>query len=62
MEYLTPEEMFELVHGRRTDDPEWFRFGDTVADPVDVVSILSTRMSDARKDTIERVLACRTDT
>lgn len=61
MEYVPAEEMFELVHGRRTDDPEWFAFGDEVVDPDDVVSILASHISQARKTTIERVLAQRTD-
>jgi hypothetical protein len=39
MEYVSAEEMFELVHGRRTDDPEWFRFEDAVVAPHTIVSI-----------------------
>jgi len=61
MEYVSGEEMFELVHGRRADDPEWFRFGDIVVEPGDVVSILAPRLSASRRDTVERVLADRTD-
>ena len=61
MEYVSSEEMFELVHGRRTDDPEWFRFGDAVVEPHDIVAILSPQMSQSRKATIERVLVDRTD-
>jgi len=61
MEYVSAEEMFELVHGRRTDDPEWFQFGEAVVNPDDVVSILAPQMSASRKDTVERVLANRTD-
>ena len=61
MEYVSAEEMFELVHGRRTDDPEWFIFGDTVVEPDDIVSILAPQMSTSRKNTVERVLANRTD-
>ena len=61
MEYVSSDEMFELVHGRRTDDPEWFMFGDTVVVPNDIVSILAPQMSESRKGTIERVLADRTD-
>jgi tRNA (guanosine-2'-O-)-methyltransferase len=61
MEYVSAEEMFELVHGRRTDDPDWFQFGDTVVDPAYIVSILASQMSASRKDTVERVLANRTD-
>jgi tRNA (guanosine-2'-O-)-methyltransferase len=62
MEYVTAEEMFELVHGRRTDDPEWFVFGDEVVEPSDIVSMLSPWVSDSRKDRIERALANRTNT
>jgi tRNA (guanosine-2'-O-)-methyltransferase len=61
MEYVSAEEMFKLTHGRRTDDPEWFRFGDAVVEPHDIVSILAPQMSPSRKDTVERVLAHRTD-
>ena len=61
MEYVSSEEMFELVHGRRTDDPEWFRFGEAVVEPDDIVTILAPQMSVSRKGTIERVLAERTD-
>ncbi len=61
MEYVSAEEMFELVHGRRTDDPDWFRFGDTVVEPDDVVAILASQMSSSRKQAIERVLAQRTN-
>ena len=52
--------MFELVHGRRTDDPGWFTFGDVVVDPDEIVSILAPQMSESRRDTIERVLDNRT--
>lgn len=61
MEYVSAEEMFELVHGRRTDDPEWFRFEDAVIAPDAIVSILAPQISESRKDSIERVLANRTD-
>jgi tRNA (guanosine-2'-O-)-methyltransferase len=61
MEYVSADEMFELVHGRRTDDPDWFRFGGTGVSAPDIVSILAPQMSESRKDTIERVLAKRTD-
>jgi tRNA (guanosine-2'-O-)-methyltransferase len=60
MEYVSSEVMFELVHGRRTDDPEWFRFGDAVVEPCDVVSILGPQISETRRATVERVLASRT--
>jgi tRNA (guanosine-2'-O-)-methyltransferase len=60
MEYVSSEEMFELVHGRRTDDPEWFRFGDVIVEPNDIVAILGPQMSETRRDTVERVLAGRT--
>lgn len=61
MQPATPEEMFELVHGVRSDDPSWFTFGDVVLTPEDVVAILSPRLSASRVDTIERVLAARTN-
>jgi tRNA (guanosine-2'-O-)-methyltransferase len=61
MEYVSAEEMFELVHGRRTDDPEWFRFADAVIAPDAIVSILAPQISASRKDTVKRVLANRTD-
>jgi tRNA (guanosine-2'-O-)-methyltransferase len=61
MEYVSSEEMFDLVHGRRTDDPEWFRFADAVIAPDVIVSILAPQISASRKDTVERVLANRTD-
>ena len=54
--------MFELVHGRRTDDPEWFVFGDEVVEPSVIVSILSPWVSDSRRDRIELALANRTNT
>ena len=61
MQPATPEEMFELVHGRRTDDPSWFAFDDRVLSPHDVVTILEPQLSEQRKRKIERVLAARTD-
>ena len=61
MEYVDAVEMFELVHGRRSDDPEWFRFGDTVVEPEDIVSLLSPQMSTSRKNSVERVLVNRTN-
>jgi tRNA (guanosine-2'-O-)-methyltransferase len=61
MQPATPEEMFELVHGRRTNDPSWFEFNDRVLSPGDVVTILAPAISERRKHTIERVLTARTD-
>lgn len=49
------------MHGRRTDDPEWFVFGDDVVGPSDIVSILSPWISDSRRDRIERALVNRTN-
>jgi tRNA (guanosine-2'-O-)-methyltransferase len=49
------------VQGRRTDDPKWYRFGDSVVEPDDIVSIISPQMSASGRDTIERVLINRTD-
>ena len=61
MQPATPEEMFELVHGVRSDDPSWFEFGDRVLTPDDIVAILKPRISESRLVTIERVLAARTN-
>jgi tRNA (guanosine-2'-O-)-methyltransferase len=60
MEYVSAEEMFELVDGRRTDDPGWFLFGDVIVEPDDIVSILAPAVSASRQDTVERVLDGRT--
>ena len=56
----SPEEMFELVSGRRTDDPSWFRYGDVDLTPQDVIRILDDRVTDERKAQFDRVLAERT--
>ncbi|MCL1594362.1 MAG: RNA methyltransferase [Actinomycetia bacterium] len=61
MEYVTSEEMFELVHGRRTDDPEWFEFDGVTLDPVEVATVLRDRLSVDRRETIEQVLCERTN-
>ena len=61
MQPATPEEMFELVHGVRSDDPSWFEFGDRVLAPDDIVTILKPRLSESRIETIERVLDARTN-
>ncbi len=61
MQAATPEEMFELVHGSRTDDPAWFTYGDRVLAPDEVVEILGPHLSEARRDRIEQVLGRRTD-
>ncbi|NHZ70524.1 MAG: TrmH family RNA methyltransferase [Proteobacteria bacterium] len=61
MEYVTSEEMFELVHGRRTDEPEWFEFNGVTLDPVEVATVLRDRLSVDRRQTIEQVLRERTN-
>jgi len=61
MEYVDAEEMFELVHGRRTDDPTWFQFRDRQVSPQDVVRLLGPRISESRRSTIDEVLRQRTD-
>jgi tRNA (guanosine-2'-O-)-methyltransferase len=61
MQPATPEEMFELVHGSRTNDPSWFEFDDRVLSPDDVVTILASQVSAQRKRRIEQVLDARTD-
>ena len=57
----TPQEMFDLVSGRRTDDPGWFVFGDSVLTPADIIEILGPRVSTDRKALFERVLGARTE-
>ena len=57
----TPEEMFELVAGVRTDDPGWFEFGDLELQPEDLVSLLGPRISDERRAKLEQALDARTD-
>ncbi|MFV1999804.1 MAG: TrmH family RNA methyltransferase [Acidimicrobiia bacterium] len=61
MEYVNADVMFELVHGRPTDDPTWFQFGDRQISPNDVVALLGPRISESRRATIDDVLRQRTD-
>jgi tRNA (guanosine-2'-O-)-methyltransferase len=56
----TPDEMFELVSGRRTDDPYWFSFGDVTLSPRDIFVLLSGRISADRKAQLRRVVDERT--
>jgi tRNA (guanosine-2'-O-)-methyltransferase len=57
----TPHEMFELVTGRRTDDPSWFEFDGVTLTPGDVEAILGPHLTDERRSQFERVLDERTD-
>lgn len=57
----TPQEMFDLVSGRRTDEPDWFQFGDVTLAPDDIVDVLSPRVSEERRALFERVLEERTE-
>ena len=57
----SPHEMFELVTGRRTDDPEWFAFGDVTLRPSDVEAILGPFLTEERRTQFDRVLDERTD-
>jgi len=61
VEYVNADVMFELVHGRRTDDPTWFEFGDREMSAQDVVALLGPRISESRRSTIDEVLTRRTD-
>ena len=57
----TPQEMFDLVSGRRTDEPDWFQFGEVTLNPADIVQVLESRVSDDRRVLFEQVLAERTE-
>lgn len=57
----TPEEMFELVDGVRTDEPGWFEFGDVTLTPTDIVTMLAPRISDERRAKMEDALGSRID-
>ena len=57
----TPQEMFDLVNGKRTDDEGWFRFGDVALRPEEITSFLADRVSDERRELFERVLDERTE-
>ena len=57
----SPHEMFELVTGRRSDDPTWFQFGDVTLSPGDVDAILGPMLTDERRAQFDRVLDERTD-
>jgi tRNA (guanosine-2'-O-)-methyltransferase len=56
----TPDEMFELVNGRRTDDPYWFLYGDVMLEPSDIVALLAERVSPERQAQLCRVVEERT--
>jgi tRNA (guanosine-2'-O-)-methyltransferase len=56
----TPDEMFELVSGRRTDDPYWFSFGDMTLSPQDIFVLLADRVSADRQAQLRRVVDERT--
>ena len=57
----TPEEMVDAISGRVSTDPEWFRIGDRVLEPAEVVSVLESYVSDQRKQRLEAALSERTD-
>jgi len=61
MEYVNADVMFELLHGRRTDDPTWFQFGDRQITPDNVITLLGPRISESRRASIDDVLTGRTD-
>lgn len=56
----TPEEMRALIAGRRTDDPSWFEYGDTLLTPSMIVEILEGHLTERRRAEIEGVLDSRT--
>ncbi|MGI9586569.1 MAG: TrmH family RNA methyltransferase, partial [Acidimicrobiia bacterium] len=56
----TPDEMFELIAGRRTDDPYWFNYGDTLLAPRDIFALLGDRVSADRQTQLRRVVDERT--
>ncbi|MDJ0791176.1 MAG: RNA methyltransferase [Acidimicrobiia bacterium] len=57
----SPHEMFELVTGRRSDDPSWFRFDEVELSPADIETLLGPLLTDERRSQFDRVLAERTD-
>lgn len=57
----TPQEMFDLVAGKHTDDPSWFTFGSRSLTPDDIITLLRDRVSDRRWSLFDRALAERTD-
>lgn len=56
----TPDEMFELVSGRRTDDAYWFSYGDVTLSPRDIIALLSDCVSVDRQTQLRRVVDERT--
>ncbi|MGI9666221.1 MAG: TrmH family RNA methyltransferase [Acidimicrobiia bacterium] len=57
----TPQEMFDLVAGKRTDDPDWFDFDGVTVSAQQVIEILRDRVSLDRWDLFGSALAERTD-
>lgn len=57
----TPAEMRDLIASTPTDDPSWFRYGDTVLDSRGLTDYLAPHLTEARKSAIEVVLDQRTE-
>lgn len=57
----TAAEMRDLVAATRTDDASWFTYGDQKLEPNQLRDLLSSHISEPRKQTMERVLDSRTE-